>query len=294
MNQSITDHLNDKFNTYVIVDGAKVEDLARKVAQIDKAKEVFPLYVNTCLSELLDVSPYLIQPQEMMAYEAFISSDEIKSACLIIQSSQSFEDVRDFWQSRLLVNLSPEHSAIFRLYDPEILHALLNYPESSPSYQLLGHSQSVHYWNTNKSQWVTYNLPPESKNDPTERLIVTEGDLLALSQLRVEHTLFQLAQHIVKYFPTVVEGASEAEKLAKYIYQQASSLGFGSEQALFLFSNVWCHLGQECLDVDIHPNIALLLTKSDTTSHMQRVEQAVKLASKQLPNTAHHAKTYLI
>ncbi|ODS11093.1 DUF4123 domain-containing protein [Vibrio scophthalmi] len=279
-------------NTYLIIDGAKIDDLPMKLALIDSSESILPLYAGTPFSDLISVSPYLIQVKRLEDYESILSNLIDRSACIIIESDKSFLELVSFWKKRLIVNIDSNTKVLFRLYDPDILHRLLITPKTTPNHQFLGPCQRVLYNVDN--QWYDYELHKKSSDKVIDEALTLSGsDYEALSMLRKEHTFSLLSEHITQYFPDMVDDELEATMFAQHIQGIASSLGFSTEQSLFFFANVWCYLGSECLDFNRYPNIAELLTKASAISHLQRIERAARLASQYAQNVTHSAKTYL-
>lgn len=292
MEASIYERVAYSNNTYIIIDGAKIDDLPMKLALTDSSENILPLYAGTPFSDLISVSPYLIQVNRIEDYESIISNPIERSACIVIESDKPFLELVSFWKKRLMVNIEGNTTALFRLYDPDVLHRLLITPETTPNHQLLGPCKRVFYNVDN--QWYEYEIHKTNSHKLIDETLTLSGnDYEALSILRKEHTFSLLSGHITQYFPDMVDSASEAIILAKHIQGIASPLGFSTEQSLFFFANVWCYLGSECLDFNRYPSIAELLTKASAISHLQRIERAARLASQYAQNVTHSAKTYL-
>ncbi len=286
--------LSQHLNTFLIIDGAKVDDLPRKIAEIDQAVDCWPLYCNSILSELMNIGPYLIQPHRVQDYQCLLQHSHAK-AVIVIQSPLEFEAVKTLWQSRIMVNLPDGDEVIFRLYDPDILTALLSTTDTTPMYQLIGMQQTVYCFSEQQAQWLSFSHSADETLDKdrqiTEQLTLTQQDLAVLSSLKTRHSLQQVAHHIRHYFPNTVANPAQAEELAEWLYQQANKLGFCCEQTLFLFANIWCHLGCGCLNEYVHPDIAALLTVPSLNTPLQRIEQAARLAALQPAYSSHSATT---
>ncbi len=286
--------LSQHLNTFLLVDGAKIDDLPRKIAEIDQAVDCWPLYSHSVLSELLNVSPYLIQPRNLQAYQCLLQQSQGK-AVVVIQSQSEFKSILAQWQSRIMVNLPDSDEAIFRLHDPDILAVLLSAVNTTPAYQLLGLQQTVYCYCGQQAQWLSFEACSTDENSQVaEQLTLTHQDLAVLSSLQTRHSLQQTAQHICHYFPNMVTDLAQAEQLAERLYRQADKLGFCCEQTLFLFTNIWCHLGSDCLNEQLHPDIAVLLTTPGPKTPLQRIEQAARLAALQPAYASHFATTYLV
>lgn len=281
---------------YLLLDGAQIDALAKQVALLDAADQVMPLYAGTRLQDVIEVSPLLVQVSSLTPFAELLESDENKNGCLILESDAGFDALFCYWQAQLFA-LSPESSEpmVFRLYDPRIFAAFQKTEHSLEKRRLFGPCHRIWCWNKKEICWE--NFQTEETVDAAiwqqSPFVMTQAHLDVLFELKIEHFIHQLHQHIQSYFPQLLPPDETCEDFARFVYQKSMALGFESPQSIFYFANIWCHLGDSCLDKSIYPEIAILLTEPSQQIPQQRIKSAALQLANYQPNLTHRVADYI-
>jgi hypothetical protein len=291
-----------KQTIYLLLDGAKIDSLAKQVALIDAADEVIPIYAGTRLQEASEVSPLLVQVSSLSPFADFLQHDENRDGCLIIESTAGFETLLQYWQAQLFA-VFPEMSSsvenaepmVFRLYDPRIFAAFQQTAKSLEKSRLFGPCQRIWCWIAQETQWKAFE--PETTIEEAIWLqspfVLNQTHLDILSELKINHLISQLNQHVQHYFPHLFPQEDTQEDFARFLYKESITLGFESQQSIFYFANIWCYLGKACLEKEHYPDIAALLIEPSLQTPQQRIQAAALQLANHQPNLTHRVADYI-
>ncbi|WP_282098428.1 DUF4123 domain-containing protein [Shewanella sp. MMG014] len=261
----------------MLLDGAKIDELGALIYMTDSAVDASPLYVGTPLASILPVSPWLLTVKDFDTYRLLLEKAQPNGAGLVIESSACLAELVKFWKMRLFTLLDGQE-ALFRLYEPSVLSALLM--ESSPfeRAQLMGPNDVIWYWDEKRKGWQHEVNDTKQAASLIDKFALTSSHLAALTAQKKIKYEEQVYTHINRYFPGVITDKEQGHVLAKRLIDKSVSLGFSTGQSLFYFVNIWVALGADCLDNDMHPEISRLLTQPSQLSHAARIERAALLA----------------
>ncbi|QMV17037.1 DUF4123 domain-containing protein [Vibrio spartinae] len=281
---------------YLLLDSAKIDALAKQVALLDAADQVMPLYAGTRLQDVMEVSPLLVQVSSLIPFAKLLDSDENKDGCLILESDAGFDELFRYWQAQIFA-LSPEspEPMVFRLYDPRIFAAFQKTEHSLEKKRLFGPCRRIWCWNSKETYWENFQTEDTVDREIWQQspFMMTQAHLDVLFELKIEHFIHQLHQHVQSYFPQLLPPDEVCEDFARFLHQKAGTLGFENPQSIFYFTNIWCYLGGDCLDKTIYPDIAILLTESSQQTPQQRIKTAAQQLADYQPNQTHRVTDYI-
>lgn len=119
--------LPESGGVYLLLDGARFEDVHRFIYQMDELPEYEPLYRGTFFAKAHEVSPCLVkvsgEKPEMLDW--FFSEGAAERKAVLITSGMNLQELAGHFRKYLEARLPSRKIVLFRYYDPGILHALI-------------------------------------------------------------------------------------------------------------------------------------------------------------------------
>ncbi|UQY33727.1 DUF4123 domain-containing protein [Pseudomonas fulva] len=263
-------------NCYLLLDGVSVENLPQKLYQWSEQPNFEPLYLGTDLSELTEISPYLIaidNPGDPIR-QAFLAN-AIEEWGYLVFANTRLDEVAQHLRWLLKVETATQQSFILRLADPAVAHALFGI--GNPMF--FGPIEHLCLPDRVESNWHVHHAPhARPAKDHGQPYRLSSAEISALEEVSFRQTILALDEHLRTFFPeyqAALQGMPRHQHLRE-LANRAYRLNLCSEREIFLFANIFGFLGETVLEQ--HADIAQLLEGSSPRLPLERVEQAAYLA----------------
>ncbi|MAB24656.1 MAG: hypothetical protein CMK78_09960 [Pseudomonadales bacterium] len=268
--------------SYLLLDGVSVENLPQKLYQWSDNPVFEPLYLQTSLQELVDLSPCLIEVggEHDSVMQAFINSAEQEWGCLLF-SRANFGEILQHLRWLVQVEPAKQQEAYLRFADPAVAHQLLSIKGS----RLFGPIEHLYAPDAIEGVWHEHlRTGSEPIHDRSSLYRLNDQEMKALEDVSFRQAVIVLDSHMEAFFPSYQRGLSGRDRY-KHMYslaEQAYQRGLCSQREILLFANVFGFLGDQVLEQ--HADVAHLLSGSSPKTPGQRVELAAQLAQQRATN----------
>lgn len=197
----------DKGRTFILVDGAKVNDLSQIIYRELETPHCDALYRETELADLLEISPWLVETgiDSSLALRCF---EEWKSqgVAIAMQSDCNFEGVMDHLRGLLMARLVTVDDVVFRFYDPEIARHLLKLDSSGEDVRrLMGPCSLFAIQDRRTGEWEFFHNDQPNSEQQAEMFSIREEHQVAMERAAEETALRKLELHVANYFPHLLQ-----------------------------------------------------------------------------------------
>jgi hypothetical protein len=235
------DEMTSAATRYLLLDGAKIENLPARVYSLDENPIVEWLYHSTPLQEVFDVGPALVVLRANTALEKAFIEDWQNDAGLIIESDAPIQQLTEHLRSLIHVRVTGDASMLFR-YDPRVMRHWL--PPLSPAEKdhLMGPIRRVRLpaREDQSEQWIVREHDRQNAQQYAERpwLYLDEQQLQQLNQGKLEVFDQQLLEHVHTYFPDCLAQLSTADQRewAVLCREGATSHGYSAPKEVVRWS----------------------------------------------------------
>lgn len=262
---------------YLFLDGVSASNLAHRLLRWDNP--AYCLYQGSRWQELSDISPYLISLKgahdPLLAY--YQENAALEWGYLLFSAVDALVLCRH-WRRLLTVEHPSGIEVMLRIADPAVIHPLLGLAQQAQTARWFGPLEHVCLPDSLQATWHQHARPDHTVPDTHDTYRLTDEELTVLGAVEFRRSVFDLSDHLHRYFPEFMASHSAQERLlyAQRVAQEAYQQGFTSEQEITLYANVFGYLaGQPVSD---HADIAELLTVSTAQSPLTRLERAAELA----------------
>lgn len=239
---------SNKGTLFLLIDGAKIDDLSANIYQHESTPICDALYRDTHLSGLADISPWLIQVK-LDSRIVKLSFDDWRTmgAAVLWQAEANFDQVLAHFRSLVVARTSAGDEVIFRFYDPEILRSLLSSDESGADIQrLMGPCGEVAVQDRRSGEFAYYRnewvLQPKS-DDP---FIIQDDHLAKMERGVMQTALRKLELHTEEYFPHLLQETGSGGNgwdVVEQLINAARVRGLSTSRDAALYINTIGYLG---------------------------------------------------
>lgn len=261
----------------LLLDGVSVNNILPKIYKMASKNTIECFYLNTRWDEIKDISPCAIllqSPQEPILQD-FLSNLDKETGYLLF-SQHSWQQIIIHLYSLMEVEEPISHqNVMLRFADPAVMKALLRDSNHSRFHEIMGPIDLMVLPDSIQEQW--HIIKNDSSIIQKENFRLTDEDIDSLSEVSFRQVIRDLNQHMLDYFPNYLINQSNVIRY-KNLYAiagEAYKKGFCSEQEITLYANVVGYLGENWCEFK---DIAILLDNKSQLSHVERVQQAAKLA----------------
>lgn len=133
-------------NVYLLLDGARFDDIFAFLYKTDSHPEYIPLYRGTYYESVMEGGPCLVKaPLKGNLLSWYIEEGAKEMKGLLLSSELPLQELAKHFQQFLEVRIQNKEVVLFRFYDPCVFHALAPFPNKQPIVQLLKPLQQV-FW----------------------------------------------------------------------------------------------------------------------------------------------------
>ena len=264
----------------LLLDAIQVKNLLQRLYQWNPEPRVSVLYHETRWAEISRLSPCLVRlhdADDPVLLQFLAHTQELWGYLLV--SDGSWDDL--LAHVRWLTCFKPPQGEdmYLRISDPAVAHALFA-AERDPGPDLFGPCQEIIVGAATRDGWTQLKRPGDKYIPQYDKpFMASDAQWVALKGVAFDKSMGELYQHMQRFFPDYRAELTSEQRL-KHIHQLARSAikrGFETEQEIWLYANVFGFLGDDVLE--LHPDIAELLTVRSELSTLERVDRAATMAA---------------
>ena len=245
--------LPGKGKTFLLVDGAKVNDLPQVIYREIETPFCDALYRGTELADLLEISPWLIEtgmdsPLAIKCFEEW----KRQGAAIVLQADCHFDEVMDHLRGLLMARLVTGDEVVFRFYDPEIARHLLKRDSSGEDVRrLMGPCGLFAIQDRRTGEWEHFYNDQPSGQWHAEVFDIRDEHQVAMERAAEQTALRKLELHTADYFPHLLQqsGTNGHDWAAvSAIVDTAKARGLYSTRDIALYINTIGWLGHQAFE----------------------------------------------
>ncbi|WP_349342237.1 DUF4123 domain-containing protein [Marinobacter sp. MMG032] len=234
--------LPGKGKTFILIDGAKVNNLPQVIFREIETPHCDALYRETELVDLLEISPWLVEAgiDSSLALKCF---DDWKhqGVAIVLRADCHFEEVMHHLRGLLLARLVTGDEVVFRFYDPEIARHLLKLDATGENVRrLMGPCSLFAIQERRTGEWDYFHNDQPSIEQQAERFSILEEHQVAMERAAERTALRKLELHVANYFPHLLQKTDTDGKdwgMVSALVDAAKARGLCSTRDIALFIN---------------------------------------------------------
>ncbi|MDS1311703.1 DUF4123 domain-containing protein [Marinobacter xiaoshiensis] len=238
----------DSGRTFLLIDGAKVENLAEAIYRVSPGAPCDSLYRGTELADMSEISPWLVEAQSdsslgIKCFDHYMH----RGVAIAFQTNASLDELVAHLRGLLIAKLATGDDVVFRFYDPEIARQLLSQdPLGENVKRILGPCHAIAVQDRRTGEWERFQNNKPSQEPICDPFVIQEGHLVAMEHAAHQTALRMLELHTAQYFPQLLHSPSTVEsnwaKVAD-LMSEARQYGLSSTRDIALYINTIGWLG---------------------------------------------------
>ena len=199
--------LPGKGRTFILIDGAKVNNVSQVIYRELEAPQCDALYRETELADLSEISPWLVEAgmDSSLALKCFEEWQNL-GAAIVLQADCRFEEIVDHLRGLLMARVVTGDEVIFRFYDPEIARHLLQLDSSVEGVRrLMGPCSLIAIQDRRTGEWDCFHNDQPNSERQSERFNIREEHQVAMESAAEQTALRKLELHVENYFPRLLQ-----------------------------------------------------------------------------------------
>lgn len=201
---------------YLLLDGAKIENLPARLYSLDENPTIEWLYHGTPYKEVFDVGPALVLLRNIGVLEQAFTEHWQHDAGLMIESDAPLPQLAEHLRSMIHARVTGDAALLFRYYDPRVMRHWLPALIPSEKDRMMGPVSRVRVpvRDGQGEQWIVREQRQQSAEQYAERpwLYLDDQQLQQLNQGKLETFDRQLLEHVHTYFPDCLAQRSTADQ----------------------------------------------------------------------------------
>lgn len=245
---------SDTGKTFILIDGAKVSDLAQAIYRDEESPRCDALYRATELSDLLEISPWLVETDmnSQLTRRCFNDWKHLGAAILFHANCQ-FDEVIGHLRGLLMARLATGDEVLFRFYDPEIARHLLKRDKAGEDVRrIMGPCSAMAIQDRRTGEWERfYSDQPSSELRPSEVFNIRDEHQVAMEKAAERTALRKLELHTANYFPHLLQQADVVGQdwmAVSALVDAAKVRGLHSTRDFALYINTIGWLGRQAFE----------------------------------------------
>lgn len=274
---------------YLVLDGLQLEPLEKWLYEQVESPVYEPLYLGTPLEGCRGISPCLVQIQDSdPLWKRFLEKGAEQQWGWGFASSATFDELLRHLRWLLFVEHPWEGEKILRVASPDVMHCLLSAEQQPSQSELLGGMDRV-WLPINEYGAVNWYQVTNVRREAIQRearFPLQQAHLDALSKIAWQRFAHELANHLDTFFTqgAFIQEHGTPHVAAERVIQLTRELGFAGRRAHFYMANILGAHGEQALDEQALPDIAVVLRQSGQRAPMERLKAAAEV-SQRLMNT---------
>lgn len=245
--------LPGKDRTFILIDGAKVNNLSQVIYRELEAPKCDALYRGTELADLSEISPWLVEAgmDSTLALTCFEEWQHL-GAAIVLQADCRFEEIMDHLRGLLVARVVTGDEVIFRFYDPEIARHLLQLDSSGEGVRrLMGPCSLIAIQDRRTGEWDYFHNDQPNSERQAERFHIREEHQVAMESAAEQTALRKLELHVANYFPRLLQKTDADGQdwgVVSALVEAARARGLQSSRDIALYINTIGWLGHHAFE----------------------------------------------
>lgn len=238
---------------FILIDGAKIEDLGACIYQAEKAPQCDALYRGTELDSLQEVSPWLVRVgMDSPLLPLCFDEQQSEGVAILLVSDASLEQVADHFRGLLIAENTVGDDVLFRFHDPEVMRYLLEDDNTGEDRRrLMGPCKLVVIQDRRTAEWAYFQNDRPAVGCGTKEFRIRESHLVSMEKAAERITLRKLERHTHTFFPHLLaQPGVETPNWPKVqkLIRAANDRGLYSGKDIALFLNTIGWLGMDAFE----------------------------------------------
>ncbi|WP_022961981.1 DUF4123 domain-containing protein [Halopseudomonas pelagia] len=272
--------------SYLLLDGAQIDNVRKRIYELEPAPEFHLLYQQTRYAELADVGPVLVRAEPSSALLSEFKSLWEASAGIALDSSMPESNLVSHLRSLIHLRSNADVVLLFRYYDPRILRTWLASLGEAERARIMGPVANIHLRPSATEPVQTYHNPTLTQGqvyDERPWLRLDSDQLALLNAARQQCFDQRLIEHVNQWFPTCLASADEQERQAwaAQCRSRAAEYGYSSANEVARWAGCVALLGTHFPEAAEHEVFRTLLSQPQATP-MQRLDKVMMEIQRQL------------
>lgn len=243
----------DSGRTFLLIDGAKVENLSEIIYKEIPDASCDSLYRGTELADMSEISPWLVQADpESSLFSKCFDDWMNRGVAIALQADAAFDELVTHFRGLVIGTLASGDEVVFRFYDPEIVRQLLSPDtQNENAKRLLGPCHAVAVQDRRGGDWECFRNNEPSHEPSREPFAIHEEHLVAMEQAARQTALRTLELHTAQYFPQLLNSSGTGEanwSRVADLMSEAKQYGLSSTREIALYINTIGWLGSNAFD----------------------------------------------
>ena len=245
--------LPGKGKTFILIDGAKLDNLSQVIYREIEIPRCDALYRETELADLLEISPWLVEAG-MDSSLALTCFEEWKQqgAAIVLQADCHFEQVMNHLRGLIMARLVTGDEVVFRFYDPEIARHLLKLdPSGDDVRRLMGPCSVFAIQDRRTGEWDYFHNDQPNSERQAEMFSIREEHQVAMERAAERTALRKLELHTSNYFAHLLQQPDVKQHdwgLVSALADAAKARGLYSTRDIALYINTIGWLGHHAFE----------------------------------------------
>lgn len=245
--------LPGKDRTFILIDGAKVNNLSQVIYRELEVPQCDALYRGTELADLSEISPWLVEAgmDSTLALTCFEEWQHL-GAAIVLQADCRFEEIMDHLRGLLVARVVTGDEVIFRFYDPEIARHLLQLDSSGEGVRrLMGPCSLIAIQDRRTGEWDYFHNGQPNSERQAERFHIREEHQVAMESAAEQTALRKLELHVANYFPRLLQKTDADGQdwgVVSALVEAARARGLQSGRDIALYINTIGWLGHHAFE----------------------------------------------
>lgn len=245
--------LPGKDRTFILIDGAKVNNLSQVIYRELEVPQCDALYRGTELADLSEISPWLVEAgmDSTLALTCFEEWQHL-GAAIVLQADCRFEEIMDHLRGLLVARVVTGDEVIFRFYDPEIARHLLQLDSSGEGVRrLMGPCSLIAIQDRRTGEWDYFHNDQPNSERQAERFHIREEHQVAMESAAEQTALRKLELHVANYFPRLLQKTDADGQdwgVVSALVEAARARGLQSSRDIALYINTIGWLGHHAFE----------------------------------------------
>ncbi|EXF42794.1 hypothetical protein BAY1663_04802 [Pseudomonas sp. BAY1663] len=250
--------------TYLLLDGAQIENLPLQLHQLEEAPALHPLYRSTRYEPLADAGPVLIRLASDSRLERHFVEHWQARAGLWLETDASEPELIEHLRSLVHADVQGA-TVLLRYHDPRIMRHWLPELPADERERLMGPILRMRLPASEAGaeaiELQRRTPSPAARYDDTPWLHLSDEQTARLNRAQLETFDRHLLAHIDQHFPDCLAGNDPAARLAWAIRcrQGAGAHGYGAADQVAQWANLCAVLGADFPHDQGHENYRRIL-----------------------------------
>lgn len=261
--------------TYLLLDGAQIDDLMMHIYQLDDSPECHALYHGTRYQMLSEVGPVLTTVMQGSRLEQFFVEHWESTAGIWLESDATEQELVEHLRSLVHADLGAGVTVLLRYYDPRIARQWLPELSSDQRDKVMGPILRLRLPASRSGDSALEILRahrwPAARYENTPWLRLDDKQIDMLNRAQLAEFDQRLLAHIDKHFPDCLAGEHITARLAwaAACREGAQAYGYSAADEVAQWASLCAVLGAAFPEAPEHEAYKRILTRPQLSSEQR-------------------------